>query len=300
LVFRTAEYDLQFITNQSLFEASRPIGVPRAFGRIHLSAARPIMHPSSKTWIVRLRPIASPRIRLLCFPHGGGSASTFHRWVTGLPKEVEICAIEFPGRGRRLLETPPVSIEEIVVALTERFHPYQDIPFALFGHSLGALVSFELARRLRAMNIQPVHLFVSGRAAPQLPDPETPIRHLPIPEFVEAVRDRYQGIPDEILHDAEMIDLLLPALRADIAMNETYQYADGPLLECPISAFGGHQDRSVTTKELAAWRDQTSGAFRLRMFPGDHFFIHSAREAFLRAVAEDLDSSLPPPTRTSF
>jgi medium-chain acyl-[acyl-carrier-protein] hydrolase len=191
-----------------------------------------------------------------------------------------------------MFEPPEVSLAQTVPALIDALRPYQETPFALFGHSLGALISFEFARRLRAMNIRPVHLFVSGRGAPQLPDPEPPIRHLPIPEFVQAVRQRYQGIPDEILHNAELMELVLPALRADITMHETYQYADETLLECPISSFGGLQDPNTTPEELAAWRDQTSGAFRLRMFPGDHFFIESARETLLAAVAEDLDHSL--------
>jgi medium-chain acyl-[acyl-carrier-protein] hydrolase len=129
---------------------------------------------------------------------------------------------------------------------------------------------------------------VSGKSAPQLPDPDPPMRHFPDARFIAEVRERYDGIPEEILREEEMMQLLLPALRADITMNETYRYAAGPSIECPISAFGGHQDRSATTNELAAWSDQTTGPFRLRMFPGDHFFINGARKDLLRAVAEDL------------
>jgi medium-chain acyl-[acyl-carrier-protein] hydrolase len=187
-----------------------------------------------------------------------------------------------------MLEAPAESIAQIIIGLTEAFHPYQETPVALFGHSLGAIISFEFARQLRSMDIRPVHLFVSGRAAPQLPDPEPPISHLPTPAFVDAVLRRYQGIPDEILWDTEMMNLWLPALRADTVMNETYQYAAEPLLECPISSFGGIEDASATPEELAAWRDQSCGTFRLKMFPGDHFFINSAREALLQAIAEDL------------
>jgi medium-chain acyl-[acyl-carrier-protein] hydrolase len=142
------------------------------------------------------------------------------------------------------------------------------------------------------MNIRPVHLFVSGRAAPHLPDPEAPICHLPTREFIDAVLKRYQNIPDEILHDSEMMNLWLPALRADIMLNETYQYAAEPLLECPISSFGGIEDASASPEELAAWRDQTSCTFRLKTFPGGHFFIDSARESVLISVAVDLERSL--------
>jgi surfactin synthase thioesterase subunit len=191
-----------------------------------------------------------------------------------------------------MLEPPPLSIAQIIAGVTEAFHPYRETPVALFGHSLGALLSFEFARKLRSMNIRPVHLFVSGRAAPQLPDPEAPISHLPTREFVDAVLRRYQGIPDEILHDTEMLNLWLPALRADIMMNETYQYTAEPLLDFPISSFGGIQDASASPEELAAWRDQTSCTFRLKMFPGDHFFIDSARVALLQVITEHLDLSL--------
>jgi medium-chain acyl-[acyl-carrier-protein] hydrolase len=203
-----------------------------------------------------------------------------------------VCAIQLPGRGGRIFEQPAISLAQTIEELLQAFRPYRETPFALFGHSLGSLISFELVRRLRAMAIQPVHLFVAGRYAPHLSDPKPPIRHLTTPEFIDAVRQRYQGIPDEILHDAEMMNLWLPALRADITMNETYQFTDETLLECPISSFGGLDDRSVTPEELVAWRNQTSGTFRFRMFPGDHFFIHSARKFLLRAVAEDLDDSL--------
>jgi len=236
--------------------------------------------------------VANPRVRLLCFPHAGGSSLAFKDWPGGLPDDVELCAVELPGRGRRLLEPPLADMDQILEALTEAFYRHNGTPVALFGHSFGALMAFECARRLAAVNNHPVHLFVSGHFAPHLPNPEAPIRHLPDPEFIAEVRRRYEGLPEEILRDDEMIELLLPALRADFSMKETYRYIDGPLLECPISAFGGEQDGSVTTGELTAWSGQTSGAFKCTMFPGGHFFIDSARESFLREVVGDFERSL--------
>lgn len=239
-----------------------------------------------------LRPVAAPRIRLFCFPHGGGSAATFKDWPTNLAQDIEVCAIQLPGRGTRLLEPAAVHMDEIVATLAQESRPYLGTPFAMFGHSLGALLAFEFARQLRSVDISPLHLFVSGRHAPHVLDPEPAISHLPNAEFVEAVRRRYQGIPDEILWDTEMMNLWLPALRADIAMNEAYQYKAKPLLECSISSFGGIEDASAPPEDLAAWRDQSSGTFRLKMFPGDHFFINSARVALLQAISEDLRCSL--------
>jgi medium-chain acyl-[acyl-carrier-protein] hydrolase len=242
-------------------------------------------------WVVHPRAVLLPRVRLICFPHGGGSASTFNYWPRELPEDVEVCAIQLPGRGRRLFEAPPASIHQIIEALLDAFNPFRT-PIALFGHSFGALVAFEFARQLQSKTIPPVHLFVSGQFAPQLPHPDFPIRDLPDREFIAEVRLRYKGLPEEILRDDKMMGLLLPALRADFTMKETYQYVEGPRLGCPISALGGCQDRSVTTTDLVAWCDQTYRAFNFKMFPGGHFFVESARESVVRSIAADLEHSL--------
>jgi medium-chain acyl-[acyl-carrier-protein] hydrolase len=241
--------------------------------------------------------VAAPRVRLLCFPHGGGSGSIFRGWPKGLPKDIEVWALQLPGRGSRMLERPPVGIGEIVTAVMEAFYPYRETPVALFGHSFGAFIAFEFARRLVAMNICPAHLFVSGQFAPHLPDAEPPICHLADTEFIAEVCKRYDGMPGEIIRNAEMIKLLLPVLRADFNMHETYRYVENGLLNCPISAFGGDQDASVTVGGLSAWRERTSCAFKLRILPGGHFFIETAREALLRIVADDIDESLCEPLR---
>ncbi len=247
---------------------------------------------SASRWIAIPRPTNSPRVRLLCFPHGGGGATGFNEWPGYLPEDIEACAVQLPGRGRRLFEAPPTSIDQVVTALLEAFQPFQDTPVALFGHSLGAWVAFEFARRLQEKEAPVVHLFVSGQTAPQLPDPEAPIRDWPDREFITEVHKRYGGFPEEILHDEEMMALLLPALRADFTMKETYRYSLGPLLECPISSFGGHEDGSVAADDLAAWRDRTCSTFSFKMFSGGHFFIDSARESVLGAIAADLERPL--------
>ncbi len=247
---------------------------------------------AAREWIVRPRPVVSPRVRLFCFPHAGGNGSVFKDWPTGMPEDVEVCVVELPGRGRRLSQPPLTNMNQILEALTEGGYPYKETRVAVFGHSFGALLAFEFARRLGAMNIHLIHLFVSGQAAPQLPDPEPPMGYLSDPEFISEMIRRYDGIPAEILREEEMMQLLLPVLRADMMMKETYQYQYGSLLKCPISAFGGHDDSSTTIDELAAWGDQTTGPFKLRTLPGTHFFINTARNDLLRAVAEDLECSL--------
>jgi surfactin synthase thioesterase subunit len=249
---------------------------------------------TSRSWIVRPRSVATPRVRLLCFPHAGGGAAGYRDWARKFPDLlVEVCGVEFPGRGGRRAERLPVSISEIVDATTEEFCThYAETPVAVFGHSFGALIAFEFSRRVSALGVGLIHLFVSGHVAPQLPDPKPPMRYLSDTKFIFEMIRRYDGIPAEILREREMMQLLLPILRADITMKETYRYLGGPLLKCPISAFGGREDSSVTTDDLDAWRAQTSGAFKLRMFPGGHFFIQNEREFFLRAVAEELNGSI--------
>ncbi|MGH9463237.1 MAG: thioesterase II family protein [Vicinamibacteria bacterium] len=247
---------------------------------------------SSNDWIAIAKRVNSPRVRLLCFPHGGGSANTFYAWPRNLPEDVEVCALELPGRGRRLFEAPVTSIDEIIEPLWEAFQPFRGTPVAFFGHSLGASVAFEFARTLQSRKIPLMHLFVAGQSAPQLPDLEPPIRNLPDREFISEVCQRYGGLPEEILRNEEIMALILPTLRADLTMKERYRYVDGPLLVCPISSFGGHQDSTVPFDELCAWRDQTCRGFGIRMFPGGHFFVDSARESLLKFVAADLEHSL--------
>jgi medium-chain acyl-[acyl-carrier-protein] hydrolase len=241
--------------------------------------------------IAILRPAANPRVRLLCFPHGGGGATTFNEWPRILPEDIEVYALQLPGRGRRLLEAPLTGIDQITEAVSEMFRP-SEVPIALFGHSLGAWIAFEYARQLQSKAIPLLHLFVSAQCAPQLPDTDTPVFDLPDREFIFEVGRRYQGLPEEILRNDEMMTLCLPALRADFNIKESYRYIDGPPLDCPISCFGGYEDGAVSVDKLAAWQDRTSGAFSLKMFPGGHFFIDSARDSVLKLVTAELGRSL--------
>ena len=246
----------------------------------------------SNDWIEIQRPAASACVRLLCFPHGGGSPSAFNAWREKLPEDIEVCALQLPGRGRRLLEVPPTNIGQIIEMLLNAAQPFEEVPVALFGHSLGALIAFEFARQLQSRAIPPLHLFVSAQSAPHFPDSEAPVRNLPDQEFISEVRRRYDGLPVEVLRDDEMMTLFLPALRADFTMMETYRYIDGPLLECPISCLGGREDDTIGVDGLAAWQDRACSAFSLKMFRGGHFFIDSARDLVLKFVTTELECSL--------
>lgn len=246
-----------------------------------------LMTTSFNLWITCPRPSPQARLRLFCFPYAGGGASVFRTWSDDLPS-IEVCPVQLPGRETRLREPPFTRLEPLVEAVLQALRPYITMPFAFFGHSLGALISFELARTLARQNAPgPVRLFVSGRWAPQVQKANSSIHRLPEPEFM-AELGRLSGTPAEVLQNAELMELFLPVLRADFEVNETYVYTAGEPLDCPVSAFGGLQDSVTSRDELAAWREQTSGAFVLRMFPGGHFFLHSARALLLRAVAQDL------------
>jgi medium-chain acyl-[acyl-carrier-protein] hydrolase len=163
-----------------------------------------------------------------------------------------------------------------------------DRPFALYGHSMGALIAYELARRLReAGRAEPVHLFVSGCRAPQLADTRDVTYDLPDPEFIEELR-RLKGTPSEVLEHEELLRLVLPLLRADFAVAQTYRYSEGPPLGCPLTAVGGLQDEEVTREQLTPWREMTTGAFSLHMLPGDHFFLHTSQDVLLEIITRQL------------
>jgi medium-chain acyl-[acyl-carrier-protein] hydrolase len=240
------------------------------------------------SWLVRSQGAEPAVLRLFCFPYAGGGASVFRKWSMALPDAVEICAVQLPGRETRLNERPFSCLMSLVEDMSESLLPYLDRPFAFFGHSVGALIAFELARRLRRREgLVPVHLFVSGSSAPQVPNVESPIHCLPETEFLNRLR-RFNGTPPEVFEHRELMDLLTPVLRADFALRETYEYASEPPLSCPISAFGGVEDLDVPLPHIEAWRKETDRTFRLHEFPGDHFFIHAAQERVLERLSQTL------------
>jgi medium-chain acyl-[acyl-carrier-protein] hydrolase len=240
------------------------------------------------SWITRRKPNPQARIRLFCYPNAGAGITIFRAWPDGLPADVEVCPVQLPGRGTRLMEPPFTQLSPLVQALAEALFPLLDKPFAFFGHSLGALVSFELARQLRRhYGVQPVRLFISADRAPQIPNRDPPVHSLPEGEFLLEL-NRLKGTPREVLEDEELRQIMLPLLRADFAVYETYRYLTEPPLNCPISAFGGLQDERIIRGDLEAWRDQTCASFSLRMFPGDHFFLNTTQPALLQALAQEL------------
>ncbi|NJM21572.1 MAG: thioesterase [Richelia sp. SM1_7_0] len=240
------------------------------------------------SYITFPKPNPQASLRLFCFPYAGGSSLIFRTWAASLPKNIEICPVELPGRGTQMKSPPLMRMEALVNAIAPILVPYLDKPFAFFGHSMGGLLSFELARHLRKeYGKQPVHLFVSASRAPHVPSPKPPIHALPETEFLQEFR-RLNGTPASVLENTELMQLLIPILRADFAVLETYVYTQELPLECPITAFGGLEDQEVTLQELEGWRSQTQSSFKLQMFSGDHFFIHSAQSLLLKNLSQHL------------
>ncbi len=239
-------------------------------------------------WLAYREANPRSRLRMFCFPYAGGGASIYRGWSNGLPAPVEVCPVQLPGREGRLREAPYERLADLVPDLAAGLEGLFDLPFVFFGHSMGALIAYELALELRRRGRpQPLHLFVSGRRAPQVPSDDDPIHDLPEAEFLQQLRD-LNGTPEEILNHEELMRLLMPVLRADFSVNETYDYAEAEPLPCGISAFGGLSDAEVPRADLDAWRQRTQGRFRLRMLPGDHFFLVPARDLILESISRDL------------
>jgi medium-chain acyl-[acyl-carrier-protein] hydrolase len=249
-------------------------------------------HATRNPWIAFRRTTPRAKVRLFCLPYAGAGASVFRPWAELLPLEIELCAIQLPGREDRSRDARFTSMDPLVEALAAQLAGEFDRPFAIFGHSMGAIIAYELACVLRRKGLpDPVHLFVSGRRGPQVPYRHEPMHHLGEAEFVEKLR-RLNGTPEEVLQHPELLAYIIPTLRADFAICETYAYRGELELECPLSAFGGLHDGEVSEEDLEAWSAVTAGPFRLDQFPGDHFFLHACRPRLLAALAADLTRTL--------
>jgi medium-chain acyl-[acyl-carrier-protein] hydrolase len=249
---------------------------------------------SSSPWLIAYGPDNPDHIamRLFCFHHAGATAATFRPWRDVVPDGIEIVAVQLPGRDYRFAEPLLTDIRQIVSQLVESLPPLLDKPFVIFGHSLGALIGFDLIRLLRTRGWrQPEMLIASGRNAPQFRWRDAGIQSLPDDEFIAAVRD-YNGTPESLLAEASLRELWLPRLRADLTISGMYEYVDQHPLSCPILVMFGDEDSLVSGPGLHAWLGHTTASVRFLRFPGNHFFLHNDAALVLAKLNEELRAQL--------
>ncbi len=238
-------------------------------------------------WFLRPNPDPTPSLRLFCFSYAGSGASTFRGWPSGLPAGVEICAVQLPGREWRVHEQAYRRIDALLADVAQAIAPLTDVPFAFFGHSMGALVAYELTRLLRrTARALPTQLFLSAYRAAHLPNPNSRIYHLP-DEILKTVL-LTEGTPAEVLSSDELMRAMLPTLRADLELCDTHAHRREAPLSLPMHIFGGLQDVRVGQDHLEPWAELTAGSFDLTMIPGSHLFIHGSENLLLRAVSSHL------------
>lgn len=244
---------------------------------------------SLDSWIFCPKPNPCDSLRLICLPYAGGGAAIFRSWPDNIPAEIEVVAIRLPGRENRLGEQPFTQIVPLVEALGNILFSssFLNAPFAIFGHSMGSLVGFELARYFRKFGIHPKHLFISGCRAPHLPASSPLVSTLAEDQLIKKIR-AMEGIPDIVLSNKEYMQLIMPTLRADFAVHEAYEFLPDLPLNCSISAFGGLRDLFVNRTELVMWKEYTTNSFSLNMFDGNHFFLHTQQAELLKILASEL------------
>jgi myxalamid-type polyketide synthase MxaB len=239
-------------------------------------------------WLACYEPRNEARLRLFCFHYLGGGASAFRRWQENLPAEIEVCPVQLPGREQRIRENACEQMLPLAATLAEQLRPMLDRPFALYGHSMGALLAFELARQLRRESLEPVHLFAAAYLAPHAPGPYRQGQQYDRSDLDEVVR-RLLDVPEAVMANEEFMSALLPTINADLKLVGSYAYELQAPLDCPITAFGGESDREVKEQDLLGWRQHTTQAFRLQMFAGGHLFLEPSQDALLKAIQAALE-----------
>jgi medium-chain acyl-[acyl-carrier-protein] hydrolase len=246
------------------------------------------MAKTTDAWFHTGRTRSQVELKMFCFPYAGGTALIFKQWAEFLPPTVQVISVELPGRGARLREPPFVSLPALIDELKEVIWPLLDKPYVFFGHSMGAIIAFELARSLRRKHgHEPQALFVAGRRAPQIPSSEPLTYNLPHDEFMKELI-KLDGTPKEVIEHAELMELMIPLLRADFQLVQTYEYIAETPLRCPITVYGGLQDVETPRDKLLPWEEQTSSRFASHALPGDHFFIRSSQSQLLALLAREL------------
>lgn len=241
-------------------------------------------------WLLPFSNRKRARVKIFCFPYAGGSASMYRSWSDALADTVEVLGIQLPGRENRLFERPIDTMQAIVKQVALNMQPVLDKPYMIYGHSMGALVGFELARYLqRTASVVPSHLILSSYRAPHLPNRHACIHQLETSQFLGEV-EKLNGAAPVVFQDQELMQLALPMLRADFKLHETYTYVPGIPLACPMTVLGGVSDSRVSEEELRSWEQHTRGSFSLHMLNGGHFFTKTHPDKLFELVQGIIES----------
>jgi pyochelin biosynthesis protein PchC len=243
-------------------------------------------------WVRRFHASPEAPIRLMCFPHAGGAASYFFPVSAALQPRIEVLALQYPGRQDRRAERCIDTIGELADGIYEAIGPWCDGPVAFFGHSMGAILAYEVARRMEEQDgAPPAALIVSGRRGPATRRVETV--HLRGDDGIVAELQNLSGTSAQLLTDDDFVRMILPAMRSDYTAIETYRYEPGPPLSCPILALTGGEDPKATVAEVREWAGHTGRDFQLRVFPGGHFYLNDRPAEVITAISGYLESLMP-------
>ncbi|MEU0393696.1 alpha/beta fold hydrolase [Streptomyces sp. NPDC006208] len=242
----------------------------------------------NRGWISARFTVGLPRLRLLCLPHSGGSAAAFNAWRPYVPEGIELAPLELPGRGSRIAEPVPEALEPLLEAVLIGLRRELTMPYALFGHSFGAVVAYELTRMIERDGLRPpTALLVTGARAPHLPLARAPLSDGSDEELIAWLSHK-GGLPAALLDFPDFLRDLLRAVRADMALAEGYRIPQPVTVGCPLFAFAGAQDGVSTVAQIEPWAAYTSGVHRMRVLPGGHTFPQTHPESTLSAVLEEL------------
>jgi surfactin synthase thioesterase subunit len=251
------------------------------------------MIQSTNRWLICGAPRPNALVRLLTIPSAGSGSGLFHGWGTAFPPWAEVWTVLAPGRETRFSEPIPTTLEGYVAPIVEGLTSLQEIPLALFGHSMGGTLAYEVARtRIETGTAPPLRLFISSRRAPSLPARSEPDHLLADTELLEVVRTRWGGFPSEVERYPDVLQMALGVLRADLMALETHRRTPTPPLPVPISALGGDRDPSLPLEELIPWQDETTAGFELRVFSGDHRYLEKERSVLLEYLRKALRRDL--------
>jgi medium-chain acyl-[acyl-carrier-protein] hydrolase len=243
---------------------------------------------SESNWVSPRSRIDGAKVRLFCLPHAGAGTAMYNIWKRFLPPTVEVCPVQIPGREVRLAEPSYTDCALLIAEMTTALAGHTNMPYAIFGHSMGSLLALDLARSFRSAGLpEPSYLFVSGRNATHVPMKHGSIHQMPDEEFLAALATRYGGLPQEILDTPELLELYLPILRADLTLLETHRYEALAPLDYPIAAFSGKDDPNVSIEGLQAWGEHTSKSFETKWFDGNHFYLTGTSRAPLLEIIGD-------------